>query len=456
MRHGVLLVAVIAAGLALDPARTFAQSEAQFDLGMVPPGHIVLPDGDLRANVVLISDGDGWNDGDEAEAQKLASDGVAVIGIDFPKYLAAMTAKDGDCVYTISDIESLAHQVQRAAGAQALSAPILAGVGEGGALALAMIAQSPPATIGGAIAADPQVGIPMLKPLCTDAPSARAGDRVVYGLGKDPLPAPMTILFTDAATKDARGHAAELVKSHPDVEVRDVTGAPFDALSQALSDKIDALDNTEDPLGLPITVLEAKPAMDTMAIIYSGDGGWRDLDMEVGGVLQKKGVPVIGVDSLRYFWSMQTPEQTAQDLSRIIEAYRSAWGVHHILLIGYSFGADILPATYNLLPDADKASVAQVTLMALSHEADYEVSVAGWLGVSSGGAGDPVDDIAKIDPRLVQCIYGTDESDDACPTLKGKGVELIGINGGHHFDGDYEALAQRILTSLQGRLAGQN
>ena len=94
--------------------------------------------------------------------------------------------------------------------------------------------------------------------------------------------------------------------------------------------------------------------------------------------------------------------------------------------------------------------------MALSHEADYEVSVVGWLGVSSGGAGDPVDDIAKIDPRLVQCIYGTDESDDACPTLKGKGIELIGINGGHHFDGDYEALAQRILTSLQGRLAGQN
>ena len=40
--------------------------------------------------------------------------------------------------------------------------------------------------------------------------------------------------------------------------------------------------------------------------------------------------------------------------------------------------------------------------------------------------------------------------------LKGKGIELIGINGGHHFDGDYEALAQRILTSLQGRLAGQN
>ncbi|MCF1709377.1 hypothetical protein L0V05_11155 [Tabrizicola sp. J26] len=454
MRTG-LLVAAIAAGLAIHPFASLAQTDTQFDLGMVPPGHILLPEGDLRANVVLISDGDGWNQTDQAEAEKLASNGAAVIGIDFPKYLTAMTAHAGDCVYTISDIESLAHQVQRAAGAKTLSAPILAGVGEGGALALAMIAQSPAATIGGAIAVDPKAGIPIRKPLCTDAPSALIGDRVVYGLDKAPLPAPMTVLFTDAATKDARDHAADLVKSHPDVDVRQVTGAANDVLSQALSDKMDAMGSTEDPLGLPITVLPAKPSMDTMAIIYSGDGGWRDLDKEVGGVLQQKGVPVIGVDSLRYFWSEQTPGQTAQDLSRIIEAYRSAWGVHHILLIGYSFGADILPAAYNLLSDADKASVAQITLMAVSHEVDYEVSVAGWIGVSSGSAGDPVDDIAKIDPGLIQCIYGTDESDDACPTLKGKGIELIGIEGGHHFDGDYEALADRILSSLQRRLAAR-
>jgi len=92
--------------------------------------------------------------------------------------------------------------------------------------------------------------------------------------------------------------------------------------------------------------------------------------------------------------------------------------------------------------------------MALSHQVDYEISVSGWLGVAGEGAGgDPVKDIAKIDPKRVQCIYGGDEDDDPCPTLKASGVEAIGIDGGHHFDGDYEALAERVIAGLQQRLA---
>ncbi|MGG2475679.1 AcvB/VirJ family lysyl-phosphatidylglycerol hydrolase, partial [Rhizobium sp. BR5] len=92
------------------------------------------------------------------------------------------------------------------------------------------------------------------------------------------------------------------------------------------------------------------PVMDTMAVIYSGDGGWRDLDEEVGSALQKQGVPVIGVDALRYFWKEKEPQEVASDLARIIDTYRKEWKVRNVVLIGYSFGADIIPATYNLLP----------------------------------------------------------------------------------------------------------
>ena len=48
-----------------------------------------------------------------------------------------------------------------------------------------------------------------------------------------------------------------------------------------------------------------------MAVIYSGDGGWRDIDKDIAGALQEKGIPVVGVDSLRYFWSEKTPDQVA-------------------------------------------------------------------------------------------------------------------------------------------------
>ncbi|WP_343051885.1 AcvB/VirJ family lysyl-phosphatidylglycerol hydrolase [Mycoplana rhizolycopersici] len=43
--------------------------------------------------------------------------------------------------------------------------------------------------------------------------------------------------------------------------------------------------------------------------------------------------------------------------------------------------------------------------------------------------------------------------EDPCPMLAAKGVESIGIDGGHHFDGDYEAIGARIILSLKARLA---
>jgi type IV secretory pathway VirJ component len=127
--------------------------------------------------------------------------------------------------------------------------------------------------------------------------------------------------------------------------------------------------------------------------------------------------------------------------------------VSNVILIGYSFGADVLPAAYNLLPKADKSRIKQISLLALSREVDYEISVTGWLGVAGDGkGGDTVADIAKIDASLVQCVYGTDEDDDPCPDLKGRGVETVPIEGGHHFDEDYEALGKRIVESLKTRI----
>ncbi|MDS7597946.1 virulence factor family protein [Agrobacterium tumefaciens] len=454
MRKLSLLKAAFATFALLAPTTSFSQDKPAYETGMIPADHIMLPDGDILASIFLISDENGWTDSDEQRARALVDKGAVVVGIDFRDYIKTLDADEDECIYMISDIEALSQQIQRTAGTSSYKTPILAGIGEGGTLALAMIAQSPPATIGEAIAVDPKAGLPLRKILCTPASKEKVGNDTVYGLTDGPLPAPVSVSFTPDADQKGRDHVNDLVKLHPDIDVEDTTDTAGDALSQALSDHIDAAGDSSSPLGLPITVLEAAPTMDTMAVIYSGDGGWRDLDEEVGGALQKQGVPVIGVDALRYFWKERTAQETANDLGRIIDTYRKEWKVRNVVLIGYSFGADILPATYNQLPDRDKSHVVQLTLMGLSDQVDFVISVGGWLGMAGEGkGGKTVDDIARIDPKLVQCIYGTEEEeDDPCPRLKATGVETLGIEGGHHFDEDYEALARRILTALKTRL----
>lgn len=444
--------ALSAALIAATSLPAWADDAPQFETGMIPSPHILFPRKEASAIVVLLSDAAGWSAKEDGVARALANDKALVIGIDLKAYLASLAKDDGDCIYTVSDIESLSQQVQRAAKSSAYLPPIVAGIGAGGAMALAIAAQSPAATIGQTLAVDPEEGIALTKQLCTPAEKIRKGDRMVYGLTDGSLPDPVTVTFSPAASAGGKDHVTALVAKHSDIETRHTGDDAYTALSDALSGALAEGGEAENPFGLPLTILDAKPTRDTMAVIYSGDGGWRDLDKQVGDVLQREGVPVVGVDSLRYFWSERQPQATADDLSRIINYYRKRWNARNVLLIGYSFGADILPRTYNLLPSADRARVRQLTLMALSHHADYKISVLGWLG-AEGEGGDPVDDIKAIDPSIVQCIYGTEEDDDACPGLKSSGVDVVAIEGGHHFDEDYPALTRRVLDALDRRLA---
>jgi type IV secretory pathway VirJ component len=202
---------------------------------------------------------------------------------------------------------------------------------------------------------------------------------------------------------------------------------------------------------LPIIVMPVQSPHGTMAVIYSGDGGWRDLDRSIAGIFQEQGVPTVGVDSLRYFWSKKSRKRTSADLARIIRHYSRRWGATRVVLVGYSFGADVLPAAYDQLPAKEKAEVAEISLLGLSDRADYEISARSFLGFPGDVATLP--DVSRIPPSLVQCFYGSGEGDSACQHLKGSGVDVIETAGGHHFDGNYEALAMRILDGLDRRVA---
>ena len=440
-RH--LLAAVCALSLSVPAAMAATETTQSFETGLIPSPHIFLPEGDVKGAVVLISDGAGWGDNEKAEANRLVEQGAVVIGIDFVAYMEALrnydVSQNDGCIYMVSDLESLSQQVQRAAGNSAYHLPIVAGVGEGGALALAI---------------DPVAGIPLTKELCTPAKKQTVGDRMIYGLSETSLPDPIIASFTAAAQKEGRAHVEELKKQHSEIDIRDSGDDAQTTLADTLSDLIDASGSADNPLGLPLTILDAKPAFDTMAVIYSGDGGWRDIDKEVGAALQKQGVPVVGIDSLHYFWSERQPQQTADDLGKIIELYRKQWKVKHVLLIGYSFGADVVPAAFTRLKPAAKATVAQMSLLSLSHEVDYQISVMGWLGQKTEGAGgDPVDDLKKVDPKIVQCIYGKEDDDEvACPDLKDSGADVIALAGDHHFDENYELLSKTIIDGLKARL----
>jgi type IV secretory pathway VirJ component len=208
--------------------------------------------------------------------------------------------------------------------------------------------------------------------------------------------------------------------------------------------------NDDDVSDLPLIELPAAHPNGLMAVVISGDGGWRDLDKTISLALQKDGVSVIGIDSLRYFWSEKTPAQTSQDLARVMQTYGARWHAQHIALVGYSFGADVMPFAYNRLPEAQRAKVSLIALLGFAPDADFQVRVGGWLGMPASDKALKVQpELTRVPPAIVQCFYGSDEKDTLCPALTQTGIAVIRTSGDHHFGGDYNALERRILDAFR-------
>jgi type IV secretory pathway VirJ component len=438
---------VMAAGPALA-------APAAIDGGRFGTVRVSEPEGDMRGLVMLFSDHGADAAVDDAATARLAAAGTLVIEIDTDTYLANLKADPDKCLNLGGDIEGLSRQLQHDRAYATYRSPILAGAGLGGALAGTALSQVPPATYAGAVALDPAVAIPTAKPLCPGAPSSAVAGGFSYGADKD-LHGFWAVGLTEAATGPMRDHLALLAKGGTPVEVEDLPGQVVsgDTLADLLLLRLDKPEADASGLeGLPLTELPVGKPSDLMAIVLSGDGGWRDLDKTIAENLQKDGVPTVGWDSLRYFWSKKTPEETARALGQVMKAYMAKWHATKVALIGYSFGADVMPFAYNRLPADLRAHVASMALLGFAQNADFEITVGGWLGAATSDDALPIKpEVAKVPPALIQCFYGADEDDTMCPELAASGVEQIRTTGGHHFDGDYPKLAKRILDGLRKR-----
>ena len=404
------------------------------DYGQV---HVTAPSGTLRGFIVLFSHTDAWDAADQSAADALAAKGAYVVGVDTEPYLAHLGTLAESCHHMQGDAEALSHQIERELGSPAYYAPILAGTGTGGLLAETALAEAPANTIDGAASIDPAA---TLDPRARPCPAETAGPK---------LPG----FWEVATTPGFPAAAADALQAR---EAKGITIArrqipastsEADALLAMIGPHLGRPQyQAQNVADLPLIELPSATPSDMLAVVISGDGGWRDLDKTIAEDLRKSGVSVIGWDSLRYFWSKKTPAQTADDLARVLRDYGERWHAKHFALIGYSFGADVMPFAYNRLPPDLRARVSMMALLGFAPAADFEIRVGGWLGLPPSTDALPVKaEIARVPPAMVQCFYGADEDDTACPTLNGTGATVIRTGGAHHFDGDYSRLAEIIL-----------
>lgn len=421
------------------------------------------------SRVVLFVSGDGgWNQGVVRMAQELAGMDALVVGIDIRWYLRALAAAQEPCSYPAADFESLSQWIQHKLGFPSYVAPVLVGYSSGASLVYATLAQSPPGTFAGALSLGFCPELAFNRRFCrgsglTSTVGFHGGDQRFAP--SDSLPAPWILLHGQIDSSCPPSRAAAFIRRIRNARlvllprvghgfgVESRWMPQFRAAFGQLAGTREVADLGLRPVpevrDLPLVEVGSRHRNGELAVVISGDGGWAGIDRQIGQTLAADGVPVVGLNSLQYFWKARTPAQAGADLTRVLRYYLRAWGASRVLLVGYSRGADVLPFMVTRLPDDLRSRISLVALLGLSHQAGFEFRFADLLG--GGSSGRPtVPEIRRLRGIRLLCIYGTDEDDSACPDLTPDLATVLAVPGGHHFGGAYQELAHRILQMAHG------
>lgn len=417
--------------------------------------------------VALFVSGDGgWNLGVIEMARELASLDALVVGIDIVRYLQHVGSQSGDCAYPAADFEMLSQFVQKKFDFPGYVTPILVGYSSGATLAYAVLAQAPPNTFLGAISMGFCPDLLLPKRLCRGSglewKTGPKGKGFVF-MPATHLQGPWVALqgtidkvcdpqvTADFVKRVNTGRLVLLPKVGHGFSVPGNWLPEFRSEFQRIAKPTDRPPQPAGAAlrGLPLVEVPAEtPSGETLAVVVSGDGGWAGIDREIAGVLARHGLPVIGLNSLKYFWKKQTPETAAADLERILKTYLLAWNKTKAVLIGYSLGADVLPFMANRLPPELLDRVELVALLGPGNEFDWEFHLTDWLGGKSRSSMRVLPEAERLTAKRILCVYGEAETDSLCPQMSGGRLQVVAFRGSHHFGGNYEAIAAAILGEI--------
>jgi type IV secretory pathway VirJ component len=182
-----------------------------------------------------------------------------------------------------------------------------------------------------------------------------------------------------------------------------------------------------------------------VAVLLSADGGWVTFDRVVAGRLADAGVPVVGWSSLDYYRQARTPAEAAGDLATVLRTHLPPGARAYI--IGYSFGADVLPFLVNRLPPDLRARVAGVAVVGPSSFAVFQFHASEWVGLLRGTRYATLPELRHLGDLPVLCIYGKNDRDAVCKTLMMPNVRVAEVDGGHRMAGISATVGELIVRA---------
>jgi len=429
-----------------------------------------------EAVVLFVSGDGGWNSGVIEWAKKITEQGALVVGIDIQHYFKKIKTEKVKCYYPASDFENLSMTIQKKYNFKQYFKPILIGYSSGATLVYGILAQAPANTFKGAVALGFCPDIDIDKPLCAGSGLTyhvlKAGKSYYIEAAKH-LTAPFIVLegMIDkvCSYEDTKkfmediplGELVSLPKVGHGFSVPKNSQPQLIAAYQKIlkepgySEKI----NTERTLqqikelellniDIPLTTIPTSSKENLPLVFFiSGDGGWSSFDNSMSEKLSKDGMPVVGLDSQKYFWNEKQPKETADEMSKVILFYMNLWHRNTFILVGYSFGACVAPFIANNFPVSLKESLKGVFCLSPDKTGDFEIHITDMLSFKTNDKYDVLNEMKLITSLNPVCIFGSDEEEELRNYFSIKEIKVETVPGSHHYNNDYSAVSSIILKN---------
>lgn len=199
---------------------------------------------------------------------------------------------------------------------------------------------------------------------------------------------------------------------------------------------------------IPATAAPQPDERGIAAVFLSGDmGDHVGMGPPVTRAIAAHGLPVVAINSLTYFRTRRTPAQAQALIRQAMARALALPGMHRVVLIGQSFGSDMLQSALPGLTTEERARVVMIGLTVPGATVDYKAT--------PGGLWSPaVTDIpAAATGRLltwtpVICIQGKEETDSLCPSMTMPNVTRVALPGGHTLRYDSALLSRTLIAAI--------
>lgn len=178
----------------------------------------------------------------------------------------------------------------------------------------------------------------------------------------------------------------------------------------------------------------------------SGDAGFNTFSKTFSQELHRYGYDVFALNTKKYFWTKKTPSRASKDTENYLKQAIKDRTNKKIIIIGYSYGADVAPFIYNRFDRDFQKNIQDLIIIGPSKVNDFEIHLEEYVTGHMQHGFSVVNEINQLkNVPFTLVVSDLERAYFPKNEITLKNYQFLHLPGDHHFGGNTKMLADAII-----------